>query len=720
STKTLGTGSRIKVLGTSQWITTITAYDEHKRIIWGATKNQYLETTDIVDSKIKDSDDDIRGLVHETTAIHQKENDSVKVENFFTYDHTGRLLTQTQSIDDDELELIVNNSYDTLGQLESKKVGGDVATVVEISDGLQTIDYTYNVRGWLKNINQDNNIDNDLFNFTLMYNDIVDTSKKLYNGNISQTSWNTLNIDSSVKTYTFGYDALNRITSGIDNTGNYNLTNVAYDKNGNITSLNRKGHINTGATLFGNMDLLVYGYETNSNKLKKVTDTSGKSQGFNDGANQTTEYTYDTNGNLLTDANKGITSILYNHLNLPTEIKFDNSNTKKINYTYDATGVKLQKEVNDGGNLTTTDYANGYIYENNTLQFFNHAEGYVNNDNGTFKYVYNYLDHLGSIRLSYSDGDGNGSISQSEIIKENHYYPYGLKMRGFNSSVSSLGNSLGQKYMFNGKEFDDSFNETLNTYDFGARNYDPALGRWMNLDPLADLAHSISITPYHFVANNPILNVDPDGKDWFENKDGDLMWRKTKGDNGDKLTTTDDVEWTNIGDELLMFNGEQLHFFTQSENEDGELVLGLDSFDSVSGREEEGSFNYSEERQATNDEGPIPEGDYSIAPSKIQYYSDLSIIQKAYSFIDSGEWPGGKFAWGKNRVWINPSAVDVVNPVTGETVTRTNMSIHGGSSPGSAGCIDCHKNADKFFNKLRQSRSKSIRLRVIYPNSKKK
>jgi RHS repeat-associated protein len=117
---------------------------------------------------------------------------------------------------------------------------------------------------------------------------------------------------------------------------------------------------------------------------------------------------------------------------------------------------------------------------------------------------------LGSIRLSYSDGDGNGSISQSEIIKENHYYPYGLKMRGFNSNISSLGNSLAQKYMFNGKEFDDSFNETLNTYDFGARNYDPALGRWTNLDPLAEMMRRHS--PYNYAFDNPVYFIDPDGQ----------------------------------------------------------------------------------------------------------------------------------------------------------------------------------------------------------------
>ncbi len=174
-------------------------------------------------------------------------------------------------------------------------------------------------------------------------------------------------------------------------------------------------------------------------------------------------------------------------MNLRTKIKFDNNNDKKINYTYSADGAKIRKVVNDGGAITTLNYtSNGSVYENNTLQFIPHAEGYITPDGSSWRYVYQYRDHIDNIRLSYSDGDGNGTISQSEIIQENNYQPFGLKMRGFNNNTNSLGNSMAERHMFGGKEFDDSFNETLNTYDFGARNYDPALGRWMNLDPLAE------------------------------------------------------------------------------------------------------------------------------------------------------------------------------------------------------------------------------------------
>jgi RHS repeat-associated protein len=336
----------------------------------------------------------------------------------------------------------------------------------------------------------------------------------LYNGNISQTEWKTKSINPSppnnlVSTkYTYTYDALNRITSAIDNTNNYSLSSVTYDKNGNIMSLQRRGHLNSAATSFGVMDNLVYTYDS-GNKLKKVLDNGNDTYGFKDGANVASEYTYDQNGNMKTDANKGITSIVYNHLNLPTEIKFNNSNTKKINYTYDASGTKLRKVVNDNGSITTTDYAGNYVYENNQLQFFNTAEGYVTKSGNNFKYVYQYKDHLGNVRLSYSDNVlKNGSIEQNEIIEESNYYPFGMIQKGYNTVVTST--NPAQDFKYNGKELQDELG--LNLYDYHARLYDPALGRMIQIDPSA---HKYSpITPYNYTLNSPLNFVDPDGKDF--------------------------------------------------------------------------------------------------------------------------------------------------------------------------------------------------------------
>ena len=93
------------------------------------------------------------------------------------------------------------------------------------------------------------------------------------------------------------------------------------------------------------------------------------------------------------------------------------------------------------------------------------------------------------------------------IIEENNYYPFGLKHKGYNNVVSSNGNSTAQKKGFGGKELQDELG--LDWYDVSARNYDPALGRWMNLDPLAELMTRHS--PYNYAFDNPIYFIDADG-----------------------------------------------------------------------------------------------------------------------------------------------------------------------------------------------------------------
>ncbi|WP_394974040.1 DUF6443 domain-containing protein [uncultured Croceitalea sp.] len=483
STQGLATVSKVRVLGTNDWITTITGYDVKGRPIYTASKNNYLNTTDIVESRL-----DFTGRVLETKTTHTKgTNPAIVTTDLFDYDAMGRMTSQRQTINGQAQQTIVENGYDELGQLTQKTVGG----------GLQTVDYDYNVRGWLKSINNTTSLGNDLFAFDINYNTADHGATALYNGNISETEWRTAN-DNTLRWYHYGYDALNRITGATDNTGNYNLYDLTYDKNGNILSLKRKGSTNAGATSFGTMDNLTYHYSSGevSNKLLRVRDWTTNAEGFKDSASPTSDdYTYDANGNMLRDLNKGInTNIGYNHLNLPTSVTLSGGT---ISYIYDATGVKLKKTVGS----SVTEYAGNYIYENGSLQFFSHAEGYVDVEGG-YDYIYQYKDHLGNVRLSYTDN--NGTL---EIIEENNYYPFGLKHKGYNGSVSPLGNSVAQRWKFGGKELNDELN--LDWYDVSARNYDPAIGRWMNLDPLAEQMRRHS--PYNYAFDNPIYFTDPDG-----------------------------------------------------------------------------------------------------------------------------------------------------------------------------------------------------------------
>ena len=350
----------------------------------------------------------------------------------------------------------------------------------------------------------------NLFTFRINYNDPQNGATALYNGNISETSWETAN-DNTQRWYKYEFDALNRIVSAIDNTTDqrYSLTNVSYDKNGNIQNLARNGHRDANVTSFGVMDNLQYTYANNntSNQLIKVQELTGGSTvaGFKDGANTTTEYIYDVNGNMKINANKGITNIDYNHLNLPTQVTVNGQN---IDYVYDATGTKLKKTIGS----VSTEYAGNYVYKKtgsgaSELEFFNHAEGYVTlNGNGGYDYIYQYRDHLNNVRLSYSDNVvKNGIIEQNEIIEESNYYPFGMLQKGYNSNVSSNGNSTAQKFKYNGIEYEDN----TGLYEMDVRSYDPTIARFTSIDPVTHY----SMSTYTAFDNNPIFWADPSGAD---------------------------------------------------------------------------------------------------------------------------------------------------------------------------------------------------------------
>jgi len=440
----------------------------------------------------------------------------------FTYTQQDRLLTHTHKTAYGNEQLLAENSYDALGLLTNKKVGNTNA------NPLQKIDYKYNIRGWLTNINNTDNLleDNDprdLFAFKINYNKhegLTFQSEPLYNGNIAETFWATNSDGGVMRGYGYRYDKLNRLqlatyqTPKLTDNKNYFGEFAAYDKNGNITNMQRKSIAGTSSNPYiDDMDILGYFYKDNSNQLMKVTDSTNNPQGFkedSDGRNDTEDdYAYDDNGSLIKDQNKNITEITYNHLNLTKKITFATGNT--IEYIYNATGQKLEKNVTENGVVTNTKYLTGFQYKNNVLQFFPTAEGYVRNTSTnpatyTFGYVFNYTDHLGNVRVSYAQNAQKNSL---EILEENNYYPFGLKHQGYNTDNKQIG----YNYKYNGKELQDELG--LNFYDYAARNYDPALGRWMNIDPKAETSRRFS--PFAYALNNPVYFIDPDGMqadDW--------------------------------------------------------------------------------------------------------------------------------------------------------------------------------------------------------------
>jgi RHS repeat-associated protein len=123
-----------------------------------------------------------------------------------------------------------------------------------------------------------------------------------------------------------------------------------------------------------------------------------------------------------------------------------------------------------------------------------------------WQYEYTLKDHLGNTRVTFADIDGNRTIEpNTEINQINHYYPFGLNMEGNWNGASAEAKN---KYQYNGKELQTDFG--LNWNDYGARLYDSERGQWTAVDPLAE--KYISMSPYHYVENNPIKLIDPDGK----------------------------------------------------------------------------------------------------------------------------------------------------------------------------------------------------------------
>ena len=563
--KSLPTGSWERVLQNqtdTNGQSSYTLYDNKARAVKSSTTN-YLGGFTEVESKI-----DFSGKTLLAVTRHQRtQNDeAIKTTEVFTYSDQDRLLNHTHQINGEEIQLLAAHTYNEMGQLISKNVGG---TAVDGSSGLQKVDYTYNIRGWLTTINDTSNLQDsgaaqpDLFAFKINYNTVDNNQtdvKKLYNGNIAETRWRT-DFDNLTRSYGYTYDELNRLTNAQyvrpSNPNNPNPADVvntfneklSYDKNGNIQSLVRNGGRESQTTV-PVMDYLTYGYDANQkNKLIKVTDATTNTDGFKDGDDTTEEYSYDGNGNMTRDDNKKILNIAYNHLNLPTQIVFQRgADIPSISYLYTATGKKIAKTVDYASRTNivyTVDYLDGYQYESGKLLFFPTAEGYVKyteSETNPFDYVFNYTDHLGNIRLSYAINPATGVLKKME---ENNYYPFGLKHGSYNTEqfvivprpefeadpavsdkymtqkeeyftgvlelppVRDLVPDFysGYNYKYNGKELQEELG--LNMYDYGARNYDPALGRWMNVDPLAEQYRRWS--PYNYCIDNPMRFVDPDG-----------------------------------------------------------------------------------------------------------------------------------------------------------------------------------------------------------------
>jgi RHS repeat-associated protein len=538
STKGLLTASYVKNTEASDygWTKNYTYYDTKGRSI-GSHSINHLGGYTKTESKL-----DFSGVPQTVFTRHKRLNtdtERVITENF-TYDHQNRLLVHKHQVDTNPEEILAQNKYNELSQLENKKVGG-----ISIGSPLQSIDYKYNIRGWMTKINDPDNLNGRLFGYSVRYQDpaIPGTSVPQYGGNIAEVHWKTA--DDVYKAYHYVYDKLNRLTDAIyreayTTAPNNNFFNesLAYDLNGNITSLHRNGKAPTGTAQL--VDDLTYNYT--GNRLNQVIESSLNDAGY-EGGNNTIDY--DLNGNMTTMKDKGIQGIVYNYLNLPntftitqTDPFLGQSTNISLGYLYRADGTKVRKNyIKQGrrgslGSTNITDYLDGFqysyfegggicltcrtetafeeqAYKNINdglvigglvewkLDFVPTSEGFYSFTEN--RYIYQYRDHLGNARVSFAK-NSEGAL---EVTDTNNYYPFGLNhIQGMLSS-SKLGSYYSYKY--NGKELQET-----GMYDYGARMYMPDIGRWGVVDPLAEQMRRHS--PYNYAFNNPIRFIDPDGR----------------------------------------------------------------------------------------------------------------------------------------------------------------------------------------------------------------
>ncbi|WP_460585113.1 DUF6443 domain-containing protein [Hymenobacter arcticus] len=477
SVRGLVTGTSVRIIlpdGTSgDWLTTATYYDKEYRPVQTQAQNQLVPSAPSPG-----------GITSQTMAYDfagKLLNSSTQVTQFatalpgytdtkrFTYDAGGRPEATYQVTGNQTEILLAKNSYNEIGQLIAKRLHSTDGTKF-----LQKVDYRYNIRGWLTNINDRDltngtavegqpadpdgaQADPDLFALELRYNNLLQAGAlPQYNGNIAQAMWQTRSPNQGktqnnlLRAYNYGYDPANRLlgaqytthtASGWDATNqpvDFSVSGIEYDGNGNLLKMTRMGTTNgrDDTPQKGKLDQLTYSYSKVvagqtiiSNQLLGVDDAATPYQSTHDfkdngstyNPSGNAEYVYDNNGSLLKDANKGITSISYTRLNQPSIITFASGNT--IQYSYTATGTKLRKEVYTAGQLSkTTDYVGPAVFEflthqNSAPVFAQTGEGrvlYLATSNGSlpWKYEYHLKDHLGNLRFAFRADQDGGTVTQ--------------------------------------------------------------------------------------------------------------------------------------------------------------------------------------------------------------------------------------------------------------------------------------------------------------------
>ena len=469
----------------------------------------------------EDVEHDFLGSPVRRHLVHRKGTETVREDLTYTYDDSERLLEVRHSLNGGTPVLLARNTYDELGRLSGTERGSN--------DALSST-YSYNVRSWLTGI------DGSLFKETLHYNELrsdrLGTDRRRFGGDVSSMEWMS-GAGTGTRSYDFAYDGLGRLVSADygeygDHVVGYG-TSYSYDNMGNLLSLSREGDMTS--SLKGIVDNLSMTYD--GNMLASVSDSAPApsvtgSADFRDGASMAVEYTYDRNGNMTSDLNRRISSVSYNRQNRPARIKHSGGTET---FTYLPDGTKRERTaLGKDWSLSRTEYRGNLVCADDSLKYILFDGGLIAMDGSSPEYLFFLRDHLGSVRVvARSDG---------KVVQVNHYYPYGMAYASGRMSGNAeahpvtgeggnvidgdleIGGGTGgmelarpgasQPYRFLGNELYTS--NSLGLYDFSARMYDPALGRFLSVDPMAETC--LNMTPFAYCGNNPIIRVDPEGEIW--------------------------------------------------------------------------------------------------------------------------------------------------------------------------------------------------------------
>ena len=429
---------------------------------------------------------DFMGRTELTRTTQNSASFSSRIDKTFAYDQANRLSYIGHKVYEGavlkkQYTHSVQN-YNEVGQLKEK----------QMDDGLFKMNYLYTPRGWL--CSQALGV-GAIFSQSLVYDN---------NGNINQQTTNSYGSGQPSGTASYSYDGANRLT-GYTSSGmwsGYAESGITYDKNGNLSTLNR-----TYATT--TIDQLTYLYH--GNQLHRVNDGGNNTlteKGYpnGNGVDTNDELTYDAAGNLTGDSNQGIGAggINYNVLNVARRVT---KSGQVVKYTYDAAGAKRQVIAPSG---VQTTYEGAFEYNaTGTLARIGLEEGQLLRDvTGNYSVQYYLKDHLGNVRMVIKE-DGS-------VLQRTEYYGFGLPFFKDTSSVAT------NKYLYNGKEQQPQ----TNWLDFGARMYNPGLGRWIVPDPITE--DHFEMTSYSYVMNNPSNFKDFFGLDTLDSKKSGFNWDQVK------------------------------------------------------------------------------------------------------------------------------------------------------------------------------------------------